>query len=111
MSDNLNLSLGSAGKQAGGDGSGGSGNPVAGWFAVGFGLLGIFGPGFIFVPLAFIASIVSLLMGQFLWAMMGLLLSFAGLVTSPKLWLILGLGFLIHWLRSIGVPVPEGITV
>lgn len=107
MSDNLKLSLGGAGKQ----GNGNNDNPVAGWFAVGFGLLGIFGPGFIFVPLAFIASIISLLMGQFLWAAMGLLLSLAGLVTSPQLWLILGLGFLVHWLRSIGIPVPEGVTV
>ena len=95
-------------------GSGGGGNeearPIAGWFAVGFGLLGIFGPGYIFVPLALLTSVIALFMGQFIWAALGLMLSFAGFVTSPLLWAALGFSALIHWINSIGIPLP-GVDV
>jgi multisubunit Na+/H+ antiporter MnhG subunit len=65
-----------------------------GWLAVGFGVLGIFTNGTIFVPLAFICSVVALFMGQGAWAFGGLLLSVIGLLTSPVLLALLGLGAL-----------------
>ncbi|NQU56593.1 MAG: hypothetical protein HQ513_05105, partial [Rhodospirillales bacterium] len=47
-------------------------NPVVGWFAVGFGFLGIFINGPVFVPLTLICSVVALFMGQASWAFIGL---------------------------------------
>lgn len=67
-------------------------NPVMGWFAVGFGLLGIFTIGFVFVPLGLICSVLALFMGQAVWGFLGLLLAIAGFITSPKLWVIVGMG-------------------
>ncbi|NQV47181.1 MAG: hypothetical protein HQ504_05300 [Rhodospirillaceae bacterium] len=69
--------------------------PVAGYLAIVFGLLGIFAQGFIFVPLAVIASFVALFSGQVIWGIFGLILSFVGLVTSPLLLTFLGLGALV----------------
>ncbi|MHA1599171.1 MAG: hypothetical protein ACTSV1_10655 [Alphaproteobacteria bacterium] len=71
--------------------------PIAGYFAIALALLGIFTSGVIFVPLAFIASIIALFSGQIIWGVFGILLSFAGLATSPMLLGILGLA----WLASI----------
>lgn len=106
MSENLKLSLNGGNGQ-----TGGGSKPIAGWFAVGFGLLGIFSYGTIFVPLAFITSLIALFMGQFIWATLGLLLAVAGFLTSPMLWGLLGLGALIAWLHSLGIPVPPGVTI
>ncbi len=69
----------------------GAKTPVMGWAAVGFGLLGIFTIGFVFVPLGLICSVVALFMGQVVWGVVGLMLAVAGFVTSPKLWLIIGM--------------------
>lgn len=66
--------------------------PVLGWLAIGFGLLGIFTNGTIFVPLAFICSMAALFFGQVAWAFGGFLLTVAGLLTSPVLVALLGLG-------------------
>ena len=74
-----------------------AGHPIAGYFAIGLGLLGIFSIGYVFVPLAFIASIVALFSGQIIWGVFGLLLSFAGLLTSPFLLAFLGMA----WLASV----------
>jgi hypothetical protein len=68
--------------------------PVLGWLAIGFGVLGIFTNGTIFVPLAFICSVAALFVGQGAWAFGGFLLSVAGLLTSPVLLALLGLGAL-----------------
>ena len=65
--------------------------PIMGWFAIGFGLLGIFTIGFIFVPLALICSLIALFTGQALFGFVGLLLAAAGFVVSPKLWIIIGM--------------------
>jgi hypothetical protein len=65
--------------------------PVMGWFAVGFGLLGIFTIGFIFVPLCLICSVIALFSRQAVWGVVGVMLAVAGLLTSPKLWLIIGM--------------------
>lgn len=66
--------------------------PLMGWAAVGFGLLGIFSKGYIFVPLAFLCSLLALFMRQGAWAFVGLLLTVVGLATSPVLLALLGLG-------------------
>ncbi len=71
--------------------------PIAGYFAIGLALAGIFTSGAIFVPLAFIASVIALFSGQIIWGIFGILLSFAGLLTSPILLTFLGLA----WLASI----------
>jgi len=87
---------------AGGTGSGDPGpdgagpqapqkSPVMGWFDVGFGFLGIFTIGFVFVPLGLICSLIALLTGQAIWEFIGLMLAVAGFLTSPKLWLIAGM--------------------
>lgn len=69
-------------------------NPVIGWFAVGFGLLGIFTISYIFVPLSLICSVVALFMRQISWAFIGLLLSVVGFLTSPVLLTLLGIGWI-----------------
>lgn len=71
--------------------------PIAGYFAIALALLGIFTSGPIFVPLAFLASVIALFSGQIMWGIFGILLSFAGLLTSPILLGMLGLA----WLASI----------
>ena len=68
--------------------------PIMGWLAVGLAILGIFTKGYIFVPLAFVCSLIALFMGQGAWAFGGLLLSVVGLMTSPVLLALLGLGAL-----------------
>lgn len=71
--------------------------PIAGYLAVGLGLAGIFTAGYIFVPLAFLASVIALFSRQIIWGIFGILLSFAGLLTSPVLLALIG----IAWLASI----------
>ena len=66
--------------------------PVIGYCAVGFGVLGIFTIGFVFMPLGLIFSIVALFLGQTAWGLAGLMLAVAGFITSPQLWLIIGMG-------------------
>ena len=90
--------------------------PIMGYCAVGFGLLGIFTIGFVFMPLGLIFSIAALFLGQSVWGVVGLMLAVAGFITSPKLWLICGIGALyvmfdfdelmkpaLEFLRSIGI--------
>ena len=90
--------------------------PLMGYCAVGFGLLGIFTIGFVFVPLGLIFSIAALFLGQSVWGAVGLMLAVAGFITSPKLWLIVGMGTLyvmfdfdelmkpaLEFMRSIGI--------
>lgn len=90
--------------------------PVMGYCAVGFGLLGIFTIGFVFMPLGLIFSIAALFLGQSVWGAVGLMLAVVGFITSPKLWLIVGMGTLyvmfdfdelmkpaLEFMRSIGM--------
>ena len=65
--------------------------PVMGYCAVGFGLLGIFTIGFVFMPLGLILSIAALFLRQTVWGVVGLILAVAGFITSPNLWLIIGM--------------------
>ena len=91
-------------------------SPIMGYLAVGCGLLGIFTIGFVFMPLGLIFSIGALFLGQSVWGVVGLMLAIAGFVTSPKLWLIVGMGTLyvmfdfdelmkpaLEFMRSIGM--------
>lgn len=71
--------------------------PIAGFLAIGLAFAGIFISGSIFVPLAFVASVIALFCGQIIWGIFGILLSFIGLVTSPLLLTFLGLA----WLASM----------
>lgn len=66
--------------------------PLLGWFAVGSGLLGIFGPGILFVPLAIVFSLLALLRGQASWAFAGIILAVGGFLSSPLLMGVVGLG-------------------
>ena len=67
--------------------------PVMGLCAVGFGLLGIFGPAFVFVPLALITAIIAIFMGQGSWGFVGLLLAVAGVLSSPILLGMIGFSY------------------
>lgn len=76
--------------------------PLLGMFAVGFGLLGIFTIGPVFVPLALVFGLIAIFTGQILWGLTALVLALAGFVTSPTLLLFLGAGALAAWL---GIPL------
>ena len=65
--------------------------PVLGYCAVGFGLLGIFGPTIIFTPIALFCSVIALFIGQAVWALIGLMLVVAAILTSPMIMGFLGL--------------------
>jgi hypothetical protein len=71
--------------------------PLMGWLAVVFGFLGIFTFGFIFVPLGFLFSVLAFFRGQALGGFVGLLLAVMGLITSPKLLLLIGMAAFAHW--------------
>lgn len=66
--------------------------PLSGWLAVGFGVLGIFGPALLFTPLCFLFSVIALFRGQAGWGFVGLLLTVGGLLSSVWLMGLLGLG-------------------
>ncbi|MBO6519108.1 MAG: hypothetical protein JJ900_13835 [Rhodospirillales bacterium] len=68
--------------------------PLAGYMAVGFGLLGIFGPAILFTPLGLLFSIIALLRGQGSWGFVGLLLTIGGILGSPILMGLIGVGAL-----------------
>ena len=78
-----------------------SSQPVAGWLAVGCGVLGILSYAIIFTPLAFVCSIVALVKGQKIWALIGFITAFIGLVTSP-VFFMLGIGVAAY----LGIPTP-----
>ncbi|HEB79931.1 MAG TPA: hypothetical protein ENI79_05605 [Rhodospirillales bacterium] len=65
--------------------------PVMGYFAVGFGLAGIFVNGVVFVPLGLICSILALFMGQYVWGVVGLLVGVMGFLTTPLFLLFVGM--------------------
>ena len=71
--------------------------PVMGYAAVAFGVLGIF-ISFWFTPFGFLCSVIALFLGQVVWAFLGLILAFIGVITSPILLATLGLGAIAAWL-------------
>jgi len=66
--------------------------PLAGYMAAGFGLLGIFGPAILFTPLGLVFSVIALLRGQGSWGFVGLLLTVGGILGSPILMGLIGVG-------------------
>ena len=68
--------------------------PIAGYFAIGLALLGLFTTGYIFILLSFVASVIALLSGQILLGVLGLMLSLTGLMISPVLVTFLGAAWL-----------------
>jgi len=79
------------------------GLPLLGLFAVGFGLLGIFTIGPVFVPLALIFGLVAIFAGQILLGLTAVVLALAGVLASPTLMVVLGIGAFAAWL---GIPLP-----
>jgi len=71
--------------------------PLLGWFAVGFAVLGIIA-NWAFVPLGLALGIVALFAGQVGLGIAAVVLSAIGLLTSPTLLVMLGLGALGAWL-------------
>jgi hypothetical protein len=93
--DRLPLSLDPASRQPP------ASKPVIGWLAVGCAVLGILTHGYVFVPIAIVLSVVSLVVGQAGWAFAGLFLSVIGFLTSPVLLTLVGLGALAAYLGMI----------
>lgn len=83
--------------------------PVAGWCAIGFGLLGVFGPGLIFTPIGFVCSLVALFRGQGTFGFVGLLLTVAGFLSSPLLMGLVGLSafFVIFDWQDLMAPIYQ----
>lgn len=71
--------------------------PLLGWFAVGFAVLGIFTYAPLFVPLGLVLGIIALFIGQIGLGITAVLLSIVGVLTSPTLMIMLGLGALGAW--------------
>tara|TARA_R110001592_G_scaffold341396_1_gene630355 strand:+ start:70 stop:447 length:378 start_codon:yes stop_codon:yes gene_type:complete len=66
--------------------------PVIGYLAVICGVFAIFAWGIVFVPMGLAFSVAALIAGQGAWGFAGLVLSVIGLMTSPTLLALLGLG-------------------
>lgn len=72
--------------------------PLLGLFAVGFALLSIFTLAPIFGPLGLILGIVALFVGQIGLGIGAIFLSVIGMITSPTLMTLLGLGAVLAWI-------------
>mgnify|MGYP003679863749 FL=1 len=66
--------------------------PVIGYLAVICGVLAIFAWGIVFVPMGLAFSVAALIAGQGAWGFAGLVLSVIGLMSSPTLLALLGMG-------------------
>jgi hypothetical protein len=66
--------------------------PVIGYLAVICGVFAIFAWGIVFVPMGLAFSVAALIAGQGAWGFAGLVLSVIGLMTSPTLLALLGMG-------------------
>lgn len=66
--------------------------PVIGYLAVICGVFAIFAWGIVFVPMGLAFSVAALIAGQGAWGFSGLVLSVIGLMTSPTLLALLGMG-------------------
>ena len=66
--------------------------PVFGTLSVVLGLIGVFVASFILSPLAFVLGVIAIFSGQPISGVTGVLLATAGILTSPVLIALLGLG-------------------
>ncbi|TCS65017.1 hypothetical protein [Varunaivibrio sulfuroxidans] len=78
-------------------------SPVLGWFAVAFGVLGVFTWSVIFVPLALICGVIALFVGQVFWGVSAIVLAVIATATSPFLLMTLGLGAMAAFMH-MGAP-------
>lgn len=69
--------------------------PVFGTLSVVLGLIGVFVASFILSPLALVLGVIAIFSGQPISGVTGVLLATAGILTSPVLIALLGLGFVI----------------
>ena len=76
-------------------------HPLIGYFAVGFGLAGVFTHGVVFVPLALMCSIAALIMRETVWGIVGLMLTVMGFLTTPIFLMLVGLKLLQVYLTDI----------
>jgi len=72
--------------------------PMMGWAAVVLGIIGIPFSAF-FTIIGLICSVIALFMGQISWAITGLFLAVIGIVTSPILMGLIGIGAIASWLN------------
>ena len=77
--------------------------PMVGIIAVIFGVISIFMWSIIFVPLALVLGIVALFSGQIGWGILAIILSVIGVITSPMLLMMLGMGALMAY---FGMALP-----
>jgi len=72
--------------------------PMMGWAAVIFGVIGIpFSA--VFTLIGLICSVIALFIGQIGWGLFGLMLAVFGIVTSPFLMSLIGIGAIATWMN------------
>ena len=77
--------------------------PIMGILGVIFGVLSIVSWAIIFVPLALIVGIISLFSGRIGWGVSAIILGVIGVITSPMIIMMLGLGAVLAY---FGMPMP-----
>ncbi len=72
--------------------------PLMGWAAV---ILGVIGIPFsaVFTIIGLVCSVIALFIGQIGWGITGILLALLGIVTSPLLMSLIGIGAIATWLN------------
>ena len=77
--------------------------PILGIIAVIFGVISIFMWSIFFVPLALVLGVIALFIGQIGWGIAAIILSVIGVLTSPMIIMMLGMGVLLAY---FGMPLP-----
>ena len=77
--------------------------PIVGILAVIFGVMSIFTWSILFVPLALVLGIIALFIGQIGWGIGAIILSVIGVLTSPMIIMMLGMGALMAY---FGMAMP-----
>ena len=80
-----------------------AGMPIVGAIGVLFGVLAIFSWAIIFVPLALVLGVISLFSGRIGWGVSTIILAVIGIITSPMIIMMLGLGAVLAY---FGMPMP-----
>ena len=80
-----------------------AGMPIVGAIGVLFGVLAIFSWAIIFVPLALVLGVISLFSGRIGWGVGIIVLAAIGIITSPMIIMMLGLGAVLAY---FGMPMP-----
>ena len=77
--------------------------PILGILGIIFGVLSIISWAIVFVPLALIVGIISLFGGRIGWGLGAIMLGVIGIITSPMIIMMLGLGAMLSY---FGMPMP-----